>query len=680
MDLLRFPQEGYFDALVKLYREKYAGGRFDLIIATLGPSLDFLAKFDRELFSETPVLFVEVDTGMAEDSPLGDRCAVVTGRLDFEGTLGLALGLHPEVRDVFVVSGASSYDRKLEALARRAFPRFTDRVRFHDLCGLAMGELLEKVSKLPERSLLFYVTIYQDGDGKAFLNSRALSLITERASAPLYGASESFVGSGMVGGSVYSFTRLGEQAARSALRLLSGERPEQVVPVEVRADHTVFDWRQLKRWSIHEGRLPRNSVIRHKEFSLWEHYRTQILGIVSVLTLQTVLIWALVSNLRRRRQANRALSESEARLQRAVGEWKTTFDTYPDLIMVLDRDFRVLRANQATLSFFNEVPERVLGRTLNSLVDEWGGSFDGHVLQRSLETGKPVEEEIHDRKTDAWYLVSAAPVLDGQGGGAGFLYSARDLTGRKRAETEARRRMTELAHVTRVATMGELAASVAHEINQPLTAILSNAQAAQRFLAMPGPDLDEIRQILDDIVRDDRRISEVIRRMRALLKNQPVSCERVRLGEVITECIAMVRSAAPLEGLSITAELAREPLILRGDRVQLQQVLFNLMVNAAASMKNTPAPSRKMAISVRSKDDGSVSVSVSDCGSGIDEHNVERLFEPFYTTKPDGMGMGLSISQTIIKAHGGTMGGFNNPEGGATFFFTLPIDAEGASC
>ena len=282
----------------------------------------------------------------------------------------------------------------------------------------------------------------------------------------------------------------------------------------------------------------------------------------------------------------------------------------------------------------------------------------------------------YDKGRDAWFLVSVDPIFNGKGEIVGFVHAARDITEWKRAEAESFRRMTELAHVTRVATMGELASSMAHEINQPLTAILSNAQAAQRFLSASEPDLEEVREILDDIVRDDKRVSEVIRRMRALLKKETAPYESFDLNEAVRECIALVNSAPLLDGLSIEAETESAQLLVRADRVQLQQVLFNLMVNASGAMRGAPQPSRRMVIKTALEGDQTVKVSVTDSGTGIDEHNVDRLFEPFYTTKPEGMGMGLSISQTIIKAHGGKMGALNNPEGGATFYFTLPIDRE----
>ena len=677
MDLLRFPGEPYLRDLVHIYREKYAGRNIDLIIAPLRPSLDFLSQYADELFPGTPVLFVDLDTRLIDDHTLKRCAAAVTGKFGIEGTLDLALGLHPSVHEVFVVSGASQVDRDMEALVRNAFRGYADRVQFHYLSGLSMEEILRRVSALPEDSLIYYVSFYQDADGNAFLPPRALSMISGKASVPIYGISESYIGAGAVGGHVYSFSRLGDKTAQSALRILSGKEGGAIEPLEEKADRYIFDWRQLKRWGINEEDLPPGSIVRHKDFSLWESYRSEILGVSSVLILQTLLISALVFNLRKRRQANRALSRSEEQLQRAADEWKTTFDSIPDRIMVLDQKLRIIRANHATVSFHDLPLDQILGNNYYTLIGGTEAPSGGSPLERMLETKRHEERENYDEGKDAWFLESVDPILNGKGEITEIIHTARDITQRRRAEAEAHRRMTELAHITRVATMGELATSLAHEINQPLTAILSNAQAAQRFLSTSAPDLHEIRQILDDIARDDKRVSEVIRRMRALLKKQTDSYESFDLDEAVMECVALVNNASLVDGLSIRADLNTDQPVVRADRVQLQQVLFNLMLNAAGAMSDVPCTARKMVITTAMEDSRTVKVSVTDSGTGIDEHHVDRLFEPFYTTKPSGMGMGLAISQTIVKAHGGKMGALNHAEGGATFYFTLPIVREG---
>jgi signal transduction histidine kinase len=243
---------------------------------------------------------------------------------------------------------------------------------------------------------------------------------------------------------------------------------------------------------------------------------------------------------------------------------------------------------------------------------------------------------------------------------------------RRRAETEILNQRTELAHVTRVSTVGQLTSALAHELNQPLGAILRNAEAAEIFLQKETPDLEEIRAILADIRRDDQRAGRVIDRMRSLLKRRSLETKSLDFGELLAETVALAQSDARVRQVSLTLQMPARLPAVRGDRVHLQQVLLNLMLNGMDAMANGAKTGRLLTVRAGTAEDGSVEVSVSDCGIGIAPDNVERLFEPFLTTKPNGMGMGLAISQTIIETHGGKIWGGNNITRGAIFRFTLP--------
>lgn len=253
----------------------------------------------------------------------------------------------------------------------------------------------------------------------------------------------------------------------------------------------------------------------------------------------------------------------------------------------------------------------------------------------------------------------------------------RDISGRKQIEAEARKLREDLAHVTRVSTLGELTSSLAHEINQPLAAILSNAQAAQRFLSQDNPDMREIVDILGDIIRDDKRAAEVIRKIRALLKKEEIRFEALSLNDVVEEILNVVRNDTALAALTIETSFDPALPAVRGDRIQLQQVILNLVMNAAEAMRDGDPESRRLTI-MTSKQDGNVAqVSVRDLGPGIGEKDANRIFEPFYTTRSGGIGMGLAISHHIVKSHKGEIRAENNPVRGATFSFTVPFDDGG---
>ena len=273
-----------------------------------------------------------------------------------------------------------------------------------------------------------------------------------------------------------------------------------------------------------------------------------------------------------------------------------------------------------------------------------------------------------------WVLDSGVPRFEPDGTFLGYIGSCIDISERKRADLEVRQQREELAHLTRVSTMGELAASLAHELNQPLTAILSNAQAAQRFLAANPTEVAEVREILKDITQDNRRASEVIRRLRDLVKKGELEVTALDLGGVVRDVMLLIHSDAVLHNVSVSLELDAGLPKVRADKVQLQQVILNLLLNAFHAMKDCPLDGRRVVLRTEPDGDHRVSVAVRDRGVGLRSDELDKIFQPFYTTKSDGLGMGLAISRSIIEAHGGRLWAENNSDRGATFYFTVPAE------
>jgi len=253
---------------------------------------------------------------------------------------------------------------------------------------------------------------------------------------------------------------------------------------------------------------------------------------------------------------------------------------------------------------------------------------------------------------------------------------ARDIGERQQAQLEMRRLQDEIAHVGRVSMMGQLASSLAHEINQPLGAILRNAEAAELFLESKTPDMEEIRTILADIRADDQRAGSVIDRMRSLLKRHVLDTQKLDLNELVGDVAQLARPDAATRQVKLAVTLPADLPPVRGDRVHLQQVLLNLIVNGMDAMNGNSAENRRVTVSAREGDARTVEVSVSDTGHGIASEKLAHVFDPFFTTKADGMGMGLPISRTIVESHGGKLWVENNNGTGATFRFTLPLAGE----
>jgi PAS domain S-box-containing protein len=298
-------------------------------------------------------------------------------------------------------------------------------------------------------------------------------------------------------------------------------------------------------------------------------------------------------------------------------------------------------------------------------------------LELAVNEGRFRDEGWRIRKDGSrfWASVVITALRDRQGKLVGFSKITRDLTERKQAERALQEAKAEMAHMARVTTMGELAASIAHEINQPLSAIVNNANASTRMLASQPPDLEEVRLAVADIASAGTRAAEVISRIRTFLKKTVPGKGQVDINQVIREVLALTVGELEKHHVSVRTELLSGLAPVQGDRVQLQQVILNLIMNGIEAMTSVSDRQRVLMIRSQPDDSGGVLVNVQDSGAGLDPKNMGHVFDTFFTTKPSGMGMGLPISRSIVEAHGGRLWLTPNDGQGVTLQFTLPACA-----
>lgn len=366
----------------------------------------------------------------------------------------------------------------------------------------------------------------------------------------------------------------------------------------------------------------------------------------------------------------------EEQISASARDWRATFDSLIEPTWILGPDFTIRLGNAAASSFLGLSPEAMVGRPSHHL-DGCPQTADKCPLVRAFQTGRHQEGEMWDPQREAWQFISVDPILDEGGAVVGAVHRIRDITDYRQSQTELHVLREELFRVARATTMGAMAAAIAHELNQPLTAILSNAEAAQRLLGRSPVDLAEIREILSDIAADDRRAGAVIQGLRGFLKKGEPRLETLSPRELVQGVHGLLRSNALLEEIAIEVDVGPHLPALRGDRVQLQQVLLNLMTNGLEAMASSTGPERRLSVRGIHSGDGRVRITVADAGLGIPAERLERIFEPFFTSRDAGMGMGLPIARAIVESHGGRLWAENNPGGGATFTVELPAAEEG---
>lgn len=665
--MARFAEPEKEVPFVNFLKERYSARNPDLVVSIGGPAFTFLSRHYDEIFPDSPMLITGVAERILSAGQVPRNAAAVPLEIDLKGMIENILQLLPKTQNIYVVFGVSALERFWFNECRREFAAFSSRANFTYTDQMPFDEIKRRVAALPPNSAVFYGLLIVDSAGTFYDPGLAIKDIIAAANAPVFSVHESLFGFGTVGGRLLPERAAGLRAADAAIKILRGESPANLSIPPLASQSAVFDWRALQRWGINESRLPQGSTIFFRQPNLWALYHWHIAGAIILLIFQSFMIARLLVQKRRRDFAERELVKSEQRLQMIT-------DALPVVIAYIDSEQRYRFNNGAYKHWFGFSPEEAQGRTVREVVGERYYRNVVSYIDRALG-GEKIQftqdielDEGRSISIEAIYI----PDVDEQGAVRGLYILAIDITERKQAQLESKRLQDELMHAGRISTMGQLAGTLAHEINQPLSAIMSNAQAATRYLNAPTPNLEEVKEILHDIVQEDARAGEVINRLRGLLKKNTLVFEAVDMNLIVHDVVGFLHSDAVIRDVRVSLELA--PLLpsVKGDRIQLQQVVLNLLVNAFDAVNGCPRGDRRVLI--RSfLNDSKVLISVADSGKGIPNGEKERIFKPYHTSKPQGLGMGLSISRSIIKRHQGHIWVENNSEGGATFFFTLPI-------
>lgn len=671
----RFGDEDPEAPFVDYLSAVFAKHPLDLIVSIGAPAAGFVQRHRQQLFATTPMMLMAVDQRRVQYSTLTAYDSVVPVRIHYLSALENILHVLPDTKNVIVVIGTSPIEKFWkEAIGEEAEP-LANRIKLSWTDELSFEELLKKARTLPPHTAIFWELMIVDAAGVVHEGDTPLKKLHAVANAPIFSYDESFFGSGIVGGPLLLVADSSRQAAAVAIRILGGEKPSEIRTTPVQFASPVFDWREMQRWGINSSRLPQGATIRFRPPSFWDQYKFYAIGAIAVITLQLLLIGGLIVQSFRRRRVEARLRESESR-------FRTMADAAPVMIWTSGPDKASTWCNQRLLDFIGHEGEQASDFRWRQNIHP--NDFDGaiRIYESSFDDRRSFAKEFRIKRYDGayrWVLDCGLPLYGARNEFLGYIGSWIDITERRDAELERQRHREELAHVSRVQMMGEFTVSVAHELKQPLGAILSNAGAAELFLSAEPPAIHEVRKALTDIGNDTLRSTEIIQNMRHFLEKHEIVRKPIDVNYVVDEIVRLMSAEAAARKVGMAFEPDGNLPKVPGDRVHLQQVVMNLVLNSFEAMGCVSEDARRLRIQTGTNHNGTVVISVCDSGPGIPEDRLTKLFEPFFTTKEEGLGMGLSISRTIVEAHQGRIWAENNPGSGATFHIELPAAQEVSS-
>lgn len=705
------------EELVSYLKQKYADNKLDLILSMAAPRMRILLEKDPALFANVPKIFYEFDSEReAINRSLGPNITGIWSNIDPSKTLDLALALHPDTRKVVVICGYGSRDNLRRERAEVEFRRYEKRVEFFYLVGNTIEELKGELAALDKRSVVIFLTFTLDRAGNRYTGQEVISMIAPTSNAPIYGYSDSLMGLGITGGNLLDFETLGARIGEMSLRVLAGERPQQI-PQETAPTAMTVDWRELQRWGVSERSLPPGTVVRFRQPSFWESYKWHIISLLAVCVLQALLIAVLLFERRRRRRAiieldkrvrfETLLSTLSAdftnlppnKVDALVAQWLERLNDFHEDAAVLF--FEVPKVDEELVSDSSTESPRALAAG-EVKEDQWcldqlrrGVTINLSNMPVTASTEKIAETPSADLKS-----LLAIPVTVQRTTYALALETTKShrvwpkdlvpqfrLLGeifagaleRKSAGEELQKTRTDLAHVARLTAMGEMAASIAHEVNQPLAAIATYGDACLLLLSGDSPNVDKSREAIDHIIKDSIRASEVVKRIRGLVKKTSHETTPQDLNQIIREMLAVTEGDLLSSSIQLRLHLDQDLPSVLGDGVEFQQVVLNLILNSIEAMSEVTDRGRELTIASSMNGGGQVLVTVQDSGVGLNSEQTKRVFDPFVTTKQSGLGLGLSISRSIVESHGGRLWAEPNHGLGAKFQFTLPTVVGGAN-
>jgi PAS domain S-box-containing protein len=670
LDLARYSEEEYPKRLLEILRYKYFKKNLDLVFVMLNPALDFVTKHSWEIFSDIPIVFCTIEEKQIQERGLSPNITGVFMQMDPKGTLEAALRLQPDTRKVIVIGGIHPNDKVYENTVRQAFKEYESRLDISYLTDMSLGAILASVRTLPKNTIVLYITMFQDGTGKALVPRDVLAAIARTSNVPVYAMLESYMGHGVVGGHIVSFEEQGKKAANIGLRVLHGEKPAEIEISPADTNVYMFDWRQIKRWGMNEQNLPPQSTVLFRKLTVWDEHKWKILGVVVFCLIESLLIAILLIQRATRRKIEDALRESERK-------YRNIFENALEGIFQTTPDGLFISANPALSRMCGfDSPQEMMKSVTNIAGQLYVNPEDRiklKVLHENQMFVEGFETQIYNKNSEKiWVSLNERSVLGAKGELLYYEGTIEDITARKHLESQLRQSQ-------KMEAIGTLAGGVAHDFNNILTAITGYGNLLQMDI---GDDIKR-RHYAEQILVASKKAANLTQSLLAFSRKQTINPKPCKLNDILQSIEKLLRRLIT-EDIEFKIVFADPDVTIMADANQMDQVLMNLTTNARDAMSHGGS----LTIEAKSvflegeflqnygfgKPGQHALISITDTGIGMDEKTREKIFEPFFTTKEvgKGTGLGLSIVYGIVKQHDGHINIYSEPGKGTVCKIYIP--------
>lgn len=670
-DLARNSSREYMDHLIDLFRMKYGSQPPDVIVANMNPSSEFLQEISNNLFPDAKLVLAVNEINL-EDVLKQYRPGTTTGiymEMRHENSPDIISRVLPDTRNIFVINGNSLVEQGDMKGVKEVFDRYSDRFNINYLTGIPVNELVQEVSALPEKSVIYFLTYLEDPTQRPYLSQDVLSLIAENANAPIFSFYNHYMGKGILGGELISSDKMGEKAGEVAIRLLKGENPDDIEPLKV-SSVRMFDWRQMKRWGIDESLLPESSVIEYRDYSFFQRYRGRIIFWVSLVIVQFMLIAYLLMTLRKRRRAEEALFYSERKYRRLV-------ESTRDAIISIDMNNRITSCNMGAMELFGYRSDEMVGHSIMILTPEEEQGRQASNIMGVLESDGSMiyeSEMIKKQGVRIPVKINMSALKNESDEIIGLIKIIRDISEQKKAEEEKKRLESALRQSQKMEAIGTLAGGIAHDFNNILTAVMGYTELTLYNLEKDSRDAKNLYEVL----KAGRRAKELVNQILTFARKGHEEVKPILIGPIADDVLRLLRSTVP-SSIEIRKNINTDSLVM-ADRTRINQIFLNICTNAVQAMEGDSGTlSVDVADIISGKENGLkpgeyVKITIMDSGIGIPNENLELIFDPYFSTRQsgDGTGLGLAVVHGIVEGYGGKIIVESEVDHGTVFNIYLP--------